>query len=115
MGEEITTLGGIHISPGAVATIAYHATLQSYGVVGMVPHSFRQGVAQALHRNDAHRGVEVRIGDQEIEIDLYVIMEYGTRIGEVARNVQEHVRYAVERALGMPVARVNVRVQGLKN
>jgi uncharacterized alkaline shock family protein YloU len=42
-------------------------------------------------------------------------MEYGTRIGEVARNVQEHVRYAVERALGMPVTRVNVRVQGLKN
>ena len=107
--------GKIEVAPRAIATIAAQAVGQSYGVVGMVPHSFRQGVAQALHRNDAHRGVEVRIGDQEIEIDLYVIMEYGTRIGEVARNVQEHVRYAVEHALGMPVARVNVRVQGLKD
>jgi len=107
--------GKIEVAPRAIATIAAQAVGQSYGVVGMVPHSFRQGVAQVLHQNDAHRGVEVRIGDQEIEIDLYVIMEYGTRISEVARNVQEQVRYAVERALGMPVARVNVRVQGLKN
>jgi hypothetical protein len=36
MGDETTTLGGIHISPNAVATIAYHATLESYGVVGLV-------------------------------------------------------------------------------
>jgi len=107
--------GKIEVAPQAIATIAAQAVEQSYGVVGMAPHSFRQGVAQVLHQNDAHRGVEVRIGDQQIEIDLYVIMEYGTRIGEVARNVQEHVRYAVELALGMPVARVNVRVQGLKN
>src|SRR5215510_15429399 len=103
--------GKIEVAPRAIATIAAQAVGRSYGVVGMAPLSFRQGVARALHQNDAHRGVEVRIGDQEIEIDLYVIMEYGTRIGEVARNVQEHVRYAVERALGMPVARVNVRVQ----
>jgi uncharacterized alkaline shock family protein YloU len=107
--------GKIEVAPRAIATIAAQAVGQSYGVVGMSPHSFRQGVAQALHQNDMHRGVEVRIGDDQIEIDLYVILEYGTRIGEVARNVQEHVRYAVERALGMPVARVNVRVQGLKN
>jgi uncharacterized alkaline shock family protein YloU len=107
--------GKIEVATRAIATIAAQAVGRSYGVVGMAPHTFRQGVAQVLHQSDAHRGVEVRIGDDQIEIDLYVIVEYGTRIGEVARNVQENVRYAVERALGMPVARVNVRVQGLKN
>ena len=107
--------GKIEVAPRAIATIAAQAVGHSYGVVGMAPHSFRQGVAQVLHQSDAHRGVEVRIDDDQIEIDLYVIIEYGTRIGEVARNAQENVRYAVERALGMPVARVNVRVQGLKN
>jgi uncharacterized alkaline shock family protein YloU len=107
--------GKIEVAPRAIATIAAQAVGRSYGVVGMAPHTFREGVAQALHQADAHRGVEVRIGEDQIEIDLYVIIEYGTRIGEVARNVQENVRYAVERALGMPVARVNVRVQGLKN
>jgi uncharacterized alkaline shock family protein YloU len=107
--------GKIEVAARAIATIAAQAVGRSYGVVGMAAHTFREGVAQVLHQADAHRGVEVRIGEDQIEIDLYVIIEYGTRIGEVARNVQENVRYAVEHALGMPVARVNVRVQGLKN
>jgi uncharacterized alkaline shock family protein YloU len=107
-------MGKIEVAPRAIATIAARAVGESYGVVGMAPHTLREGVAHVLHQRDAHRGVEVRIGNDAIAIDLYVILEYGTRIAEVARNVQEHVRYAVEHALGMPVAQVNVRVQGLR-
>jgi uncharacterized alkaline shock family protein YloU len=107
-------MGKIEVAPRAIATIAARAVGQSYGVVGMAPHTLREGVAQVLHQQDAHRGVAVHIGHDSIAIDLYVILEYGTRIAEVARNLQEHVRYAVEHALGMPVAQVNVRVQGLR-
>jgi uncharacterized alkaline shock family protein YloU len=107
-------MGKIEVAPRAIATIAAHAVGQSYGVVGMAPHTLREGVAQVLRQADAHRGVEVHIGDEEIAIDLYVVLEYGTRISEVARNIQENVRYAVEQALGMPIGRVNVRVQGLR-
>ena len=107
-------MGKIEVAPRAIATIAARAVGRSYGVVGMAPHTLREGVAQVLRHEDAHKGVEVRMGNDEIMIDLYVIIEYGTRIAEVARNVQENVRYAVEQALGMQVARVNVRVQGLR-
>jgi uncharacterized alkaline shock family protein YloU len=107
-------MGKIEVAPRAIATIAARAVSRSYGVVGMAPHTLREGVAQVLRHEDAHKGVEVRIGNDDIAIDLYVILEYGTRLAEVARNVQENVRYAVERALGLPVARVNVRVQGLR-
>lgn len=107
-------MGTIEVAPRAIATIAAHAAARTYGVVGMAPHTLREGVAQLLHQQDAHKGVTVRINGDEIAIDLYVIMEYGTRIAEVARNIQENVRYAVERALGMPVAQVNVRIQGVR-
>ena len=107
--------GRIEVAPRAIASIVASTVGQSYGVVGMAPRSFREGVAQVLHQRDAHRGVDVRISDNWIEVDLYIIVSYGMRIGEVARNVQDNVRYALERALGMPVARVNVRVQGLRN
>ena len=50
MGEETTSLGGIHISPDAVATIAYHATLQSYGVVGLAPKNIADGIVNAITR-----------------------------------------------------------------
>lgn len=113
--QRLLPTGKIEVAPRAIASIVARVVGESYGVVGMAPHSFREGVAQVLHQRDAHRGVVVRVGGEGIEIDLYIIVGYGTRIGEVARNVQENVRYAVERALGMPIASVNVRVQGLKN
>jgi uncharacterized alkaline shock family protein YloU len=80
----------------------------------MAPRNLREGVAQVLHKEDQYKGIDILIKNDEIAIDLYVIIEYGTRIVEVARNVQENVRYAVEHALGLPVSRVNVRVQGVR-
>lgn len=106
---ESTRLGKIEISPTAVASLASHAVLKSYGVVGMSSRN----LAQLLHR-DSKRGVQVRIEDDEIMVDLYVIIEYGTRISEVAHNIMENVKFAVEKALGVPVAEVNVYVQGLR-
>ena len=106
---ESTHLGKIEISPAAVASLANHAVLKSYGVVGMSSRN----LAQILSR-DSKRGVKVQIEDSEIIIDLYVIVEYGTRISEVAHNIMENVKFAVEKALGVPVAQVNVHVQGLR-
>ncbi len=113
MGEDTTSLGGIHISPNAVAAIAYHATLQSYGVVGLAPKNFAEGVALTITREPA-RGVTVRYDGENIDIDLYIIVAWGTRIMTVADSVANTVRYNVEKALGMPIHEVNVHVAGLR-
>jgi uncharacterized alkaline shock family protein YloU len=111
MGEEITTLGTIHISPKAVATIAYHATLQSYGVVGLAPKNLAEGLAIT---KDPTRGVLVHYNGEQVDIDIHVIIEYGTRITSVADSVANAVRYNVEKALGMPVRNINIHIQGLR-
>jgi uncharacterized alkaline shock family protein YloU len=113
MGEETTTLGTIRISPNALASIAYHATLQSYGVVGLAPKNLAEGLAASITREPA-RGISVRYNDEEVDIDVHIIIEYGTRITTVAESVANTVRYQVEKALGMPVHSVNVHVQGLR-
>jgi len=113
MGEETTSLGAIHISPNAVASIAYHATLESYGVVGLAPRNFAEGVALTITREPA-RGVLVRFDGENIDIDIYIIVEYGTRITTVADSVANTVRYHVETAIGLPVHEVNVHVAGLR-
>ena len=48
MGEEKTSLGRIHISPNAIVTIAYHATLESYGVVGLAPMNIADGIVKSI-------------------------------------------------------------------
>ena len=113
MGEETTSLGGIHISQNAVAAIAYHATLESYGVVGLAPKNLAEGLAQTITHEPA-RGVSVRYDGENIDIDIYIIIEYGTRVTTVADSVANTVKFHVEKALGMPVHEVNIHVAGLR-
>ena len=113
MTGETTQLGGIHVAPRAIATIAYHAPRESYGVVGLTNKNLVDGLAQALVKDPTH-GVEVHYDGEHIIIDVYIIIEYGTRIKSVANSVSNTVRYHVEKALGLPVSSVNVHVQGLR-
>ena len=100
-------------SQQAIASIAYHSALQSYGVVGMAPKNLVDGLSQVLVQDPTH-GVEVHYDGQNISIDLYIVIEYGTRIKSVANSVSNTVRFNVEKALGTPVKDINVHVRGLR-
>jgi uncharacterized alkaline shock family protein YloU len=114
MSEE-RRLGSIEISPVAIASIASAAVLGCYGVVGMASRTFRDGLAELIHPDDSPRkGVQVELVEDRINIDLYVIMEYGVRVSEVAHNIMQSVKFNVEKVLGVPVAEVNVHIQGLR-
>jgi len=79
----------------------------------MASKNLVDGIAHVLSR-DSRRGIDVTVEDGEIVIDVYVIVEYGTRIRVVAQSIQNTVKFHVEKALGMPVKAVNVFVQGLR-
>jgi len=111
-GED-TPIGSIHVSPRAIATIAGQAALQSYGVVGLAPKNLAYGLANMLVK-DPNIGVNVNYDGNLIDIDLYIIIEYGTRIKSVANTVASTVRFQVEKALGLPVHAINVHVQELR-
>jgi uncharacterized alkaline shock family protein YloU len=113
MSTEDSQLGRVTISPRAIATIAYQATRQSYGVVGLTSKNLMEGITQVIVKDPTH-GIEVKYDGKKISIDLYVIIEYGTRIKSVATSVSNTVKFNVEKALGMPVERVNVHVRGLR-
>jgi uncharacterized alkaline shock family protein YloU len=113
MGEDTTALGGIHISPAAVAAIAYHATLRSYGVVGLAPKNIAEGLALTITHEPA-KGISVSFDGEHIDIDIYVIIEYGTRITSVADSVANTVKFHVEKALGRPIHEINIHVAGLR-
>jgi uncharacterized alkaline shock family protein YloU len=113
MTDEKTPIGSIHISPRAIATIAYHAALQSYGIVGLAPKNLVDGLTQVVVKDPTH-GIEVTYDGENIIIDVYIVVEYGTRIKSVAASVGNTVRFHVEKALGMPVSEVNIHVQNLR-
>ncbi|HUF37279.1 MAG TPA: Asp23/Gls24 family envelope stress response protein [Anaerolineales bacterium] len=113
MSKEPLPYGSTHISPRAIATIAFNATMESYGVVGLASKNLLDGLANVIV-NDPTHGIDVHFDEDRFNIDLYIIVEYGTRIKSVAANVAKTVQYRVEKAVGLPVNTINVHVQGLR-
>jgi uncharacterized alkaline shock family protein YloU len=87
--------------------------MESYGVVGLASKSFLDGLANVIVKDPTH-GIEVQFDGSQIVVDVYIIIEYGTRIKSVAASVANTVKYHVEHALSLPVHAVNVHVQGLR-
>jgi len=113
MNEETNPQGNIFISHRAIASIASQSALESYGVVGLAAKNLAEGLAQVLVK-DPTMGIDIRYDGVTIQIDVYVIVEYGVRIKMVASSVAETVRYQVEKTVGLPVTEVNVHVRGLR-
>lgn len=107
-------LGTVEVSPRVVAMLAAKAAGDCYGIVGMSARGLRDGLAELLNRENAERGIELRVQDEGLGIDLYVIVDHGVRILEVAHNLMSAVAYSVEQHLGIRVLQVNVNVQGIR-
>jgi uncharacterized alkaline shock family protein YloU len=111
--QRTNHLGKIEVLPNAIHTIAVQAITESYGVVGITAPRLRNGQAVFLPQDRLNQGVQIRIVDNQITVEVYVALEYGLRISEIAHNIMSAVKFSIEKMLGVPVAQVNVNVQGL--
>ncbi len=105
--------GKIEVLPNAIHSIAVQAALSCYGVLGIASPHLRNGQAIILPLEQSNQGVRINTLNDQISIDVYVALEYGLRISEVAHNIMSSVKFSVEKMLGAPVTQVNVNVQGL--
>jgi len=105
--------GNISISYSAIATIAYQAALESYGVVGLANENLSKGFTRFFSK-DQQSGVVINYDNDVLVIDLYIIVEYGTRISSVAKSAANSVKFNVEKILSVPVSEVNVHIKGLR-
>jgi uncharacterized alkaline shock family protein YloU len=110
--EVVNDMGAIRITDDVVAIIAGIAAMEVPGVVNM-SGGFAGGISEMLGRKSLSKGVRVEIGEKNAKIDLYIIVEYGCRIPEVAWNIQERVKKSVESMTGLTVLEVNIHIQGV--
>ncbi|WP_175988918.1 Asp23/Gls24 family envelope stress response protein [Bacillus sp. Marseille-Q1617] len=113
--ELKTQYGQIDITNDVIAMIAGGAAVDCYGIVGMASkNQIKDGFTDILRKENFTRGVIVRQGDEEVHIDMYIIVSYGTKISEIAHNVQSKVKYTLDKTVGLAVDSVNIFVQGVR-
>lgn len=113
--EMKTEYGHVDIATEVIATIAGGAAIDCYGIVGMASQKqIKDGITELLGRENLSKGIVVRKVGEEVHIDMYIIVSYGTKISEVAHNVQTKVKYTLDQMLGLSVDSVNIFVQGVR-
>lgn len=113
-GVDKATEGRMVITDRAISDIVGWTVLECYGVVGMASPNLRRGVAALLSRDRLHQGIKVEQGQDQLHIKLYIIVEYGLNVAEVAGNVRSQVAYNVEKMIGRPVTALQIYVQGVR-
>jgi uncharacterized alkaline shock family protein YloU len=105
--------GELVVAPLVVTKLAGTEARATYGVVAM-PVSPMKRLAR-LRKASVTDGVAVEVVDDALQINLHVIMERGVNLAQVTANLQEQVRYRVEKVAGIPVADIAVRVEDLQD
>lgn len=110
-----TQHGNVDIATDVIATVVGASTTEIFGVVGMTSkNAVKDNLRNILGQENYSKGVVVTTTDNQTIIGVYVVVSYGVKISEVAKNVQERIRFNLENQLGIVAAKVNVYVQNVK-
>ena len=112
LDDENVKYGTVKIANEVVAIIAGLAATEIDGVVGM-SGGITGGITEMLGMKNLSKGVKVEVGEKETAIDIFIIVEYGSKISEVANSVQQNVKNTVETMTGLNVIEINVNVEGV--
>lgn len=107
--------GTISINDDVIASVAGGAAVSCYGIIGMASkNQVKDGIIEILGKENYSKGVIVTRKNDEISIDMYIIVLYGTKISVIANNVQSATKYQIEKTLGINVNDINIHIQGIK-
>ena len=107
-------LGLITISEDVLLKVAGYAALECYGIVAMSSKRAKDGFVEWLGKENLTKGVQVNITEAGIDIDLFIIVEYGISIVEVCNIIKSQVCHKIENMTGAKVRRVNISVEGIR-
>lgn len=113
--EVNNELGHVSISDDVISTVAGGTAVSCYGIIGMASkNQVKDGIIEILGKENYSKGIVVKQDEDKLVIDLYIIVMYGTKISEIASNVQSSVKYQIEKTLGAKVNEVNIFIQCIK-
>lgn len=111
--DNNSNIGTVSISKEAIAKIVHKSVMESYGFIGF---GYKErGILEMLKGENITKGVKINEKeDGSIEIEIYVVVQYGVNIEAVANNSVEKIKYDVKNMTSLDVSKITVNVQGVK-
>ena len=109
-----TELGTVTVNEDVLLKVAGYSALECYGIVGMASKRSTDGIVQLIGKENLGRGVKIRTSGDKVDIDLFIIVEYGISISAVAANIIDTVKYKIEHLTGIKVEKVTVSVEDIR-
>ncbi len=106
--------GTIYIAEDVMMKVVGYAALECYGIVAMSGKKATDGIVEWLGRENLSKGVQIRNAGDMLDVDLFIIVEYGISISEVCKTIVETVRYKLESMTGVKVRKVSISVEGIR-
>lgn len=106
--------GNITYADDVLSKIIGLSTMECYGVVGMVSKSATEGLWELMRIENLAKGVKTEYKEDKLAIELFVMVEYGTKISVIANNIIQKVKYNVENYTGLKVSTITVNVQAVR-
>lgn len=107
-------IGTIYISEDVMLKVVGYAALECYGIVAMSSKRAKDGIVEWLGRENLAKGVSIKAVDDMIDVELYIVVEYGVSVTAVCTSIKEVVRYKLESMTGIKVRNVNITVEGIR-
>ena len=106
--------GNIHYSDEVIAKIVGLSTMECYGVVGMVSKNATEGLWELIRIENLSKGVKIAFKEEKLNIEVFVMIEYGTNISTISNNIIQKIKYNVENYTGLKVSSITVNVQAVR-
>ncbi|MBL4930835.1 Asp23/Gls24 family envelope stress response protein [Clostridium paridis] len=106
--------GNITYNEEVISKIVGLSTMECYGVVGMVSKNASEGFWELIRIENLSKGVKISYKDEKLDVEVFVMIEYGTNISTISNNIIQKIKYNVENYTGLKVSSITVNVQAVR-
>jgi len=110
----INNNGNVTYSEEVISKIVGLSTMECYGVVGMVSKNATEGLWELIRIENLSKGVKIAFKEEKLNIEVFVMIEYGTNISTISNNIIQKIKHNVENYTGLKVSSITVNVQAVR-
>lgn len=90
------------------------AAIKTQGVYSLAGRVSKENLLENKGKALLKKGIKITKDKESVRLDIYLIVEYGYKIPEIAWAAQRNIDKAVKEIEGIPVSAINIHINGIR-